>query len=204
MDQDEPAPVPVAQAVPPPTWTQATPGTPTAMPAAAPLAPVRLPTSTLLMGGGAVALVLGAFLPWVTVASIFNLSGVSVRYGIGTLVAGLLVLVVAFGRDRVYDASKQRPLRIGAVVLGVAALGVALYVGFAIRNSLAQDKEGGSASGFSADTTSGDPEFQKSVDDFGKQIANAFAPKTGFGVYVTALGGLLVVVGAAQALRAEE
>jgi hypothetical protein len=167
---------------------------PYASPAAGP-AGGALPATALIMGAGGLALVFGAFLPWVTVASIFTVNGVSVHWGIATLIAGLVVLVVALGRGRIYTADQEQPLSIVAAVLGVGAIAVALYVGFAIRDSVAEDK---------SDVASG-PSTGPDVDiDFGNAFAELFKVRTGFGVYITAIGGVLAAAGGIQQLRTKQ
>lgn len=80
--------------------------------------PGRLPTSTLLMGAGGVLLLISAILPWVTVFGI-GISGVSAQWGVITLLAGLAVLVAAFGAGRIFDAAKTALLTTIAAGLGM-------------------------------------------------------------------------------------
>ena len=60
-----------------------------------PTGPSRLPTTTLLIAAGAVLILIGSFLPWITVFG-FGISGVDTDYGIITLVIAAVALVAAF------------------------------------------------------------------------------------------------------------
>ena len=171
-------------------------------------APARIPVPTLLLGAGGVALVIGSLLPWVTVGSIFSISGITSKYGIGTLLVGLFALLAAFGAGRVFVTTARRPVMIGTAVLGVAALGLAVYVGFAIRDSVAKSDSRSKATGTAAplpigtsDPSNLDQSFQDAFKGLQDKLASVFAVHTGFGVYVTALGGALVIGGAALSLR---
>jgi hypothetical protein len=158
-----------------------------------PYAATTLPATMLLLGAGGLALVFGAFLPWVTVASFFTISGFSVHWGIATLIAGCAVLVVALGRGTIYTPDQQQAVCIVAAVLGVGAIAVSLYVGFAIRDSVAEAKS--SIPSSPAGTNPG-------VDiDFGDALAEFFKIRTGSGVYVTALGGVMAAAGGILQLR---
>lgn len=152
-------------------------------------APNRLPTSTLLIAGGAVLILIGSFLPWVKIFA-FGISGVDTDYGIITLLIGVIALVAAFGAGRVFDAGKTRAALVVTAVLGAVALACALYVGFAIRDSVAED-EGGTDTAATEEESGLGEEFDDALEDF----ASALEPQTGVGVYTTALGGVLVLAG---------
>ncbi len=155
--------------------------------------PTKLPTSALLLAAGGLLLVLGAFLPWVEAAQVFGVSGIGVRWGIATLLAGVFAAVAAFGSGRIFARAGRLPVMIAAVVLGSASLLIALYVGLAIRGSVAET---------GAETAStGDPALDAELDEFSASLEEAFAPKTGIGVYSTALGGVLVLAGGVLSLR---
>ncbi|MCW2738472.1 hypothetical protein [Nocardioides sp.] len=94
--------------------------------------------------------------------------------------------------------STDKALAIAGVVLGLLSLAIAIYVGFAIRDSIAED-EGGSDSSSSEST--GNDELDDSLDEFERSLEELFKVGTGIGVYATALGGLAVAGGAAMKLR---
>ena len=146
---------------------------------------------------------LGAFLPWVTVGEIFGISGVSAQYGIATLVVGLLALVAAFGTGKIFDRSKRSLVVTAAAVLGAIAVAISIFVGFAIRDSVAKDETEQQTAQES--TSTGDEELDQSLENFGadlaKTFADAFKVSTGIGVYATLLGGALVVAGGFKARR---
>lgn len=162
-----------------------------------PTAPSRLPASTLLAGAGGLLVVLGAFLPWVTVGSVFSISGIDAKYGIATLIVGIILLIAAFGAGKVYDASKAKVAATVITVLGALALAVGLYAGFVIRDNIAEANADTSASS----TTEGGGELDAAFEDFANEIAEAFKPGTGFGVYATALGGALALGGGLMAAK---
>ena len=162
-------------------------------------APSRLPTSTLLIGAGALLLVVGAFLPWVKVFA-FGISGVDTDWGIFTLLIGVVALVAAFGAGRVFNASKSGVLLKVTAALGVVAVAIAVYVGFAIRDSVAQD-EAGAETSTSEEEDLG--EFGEGFEDVFKDLADALKPTTGVGVYATLLGGALVAAGGLMGSRRE-
>lgn len=160
-----------------------------------PTGPSRLPTTTLLIAAGAVLILIGSFLPWITVFG-FGISGVDTDYGIITLVIAAVALVAAFGAGRVFDVGKTRVAMIVTAVLGAVALACALYVGFAIRESVAEDEGGSEAAATDEESGLGE-EFDDALEGF----AESLAPKTGVGVYATALGGVLVLAGGVMAAR---
>jgi hypothetical protein len=164
-------------------------------PASTPAGAGRLPTSTLLLGAGALLLIVGAFLPWIKVFA-FGISGVDTNYGIGTLLIGVVALVGAFGAGRIFNASKAGIFLKVAAALGVVALALALYVGFAIRDSIAEDEAGTDDAAATEDSGLG-AEFDDALED----LTEALKPTTGVGVYATALGGALVLAGGLMASR---
>lgn len=161
---------------------------------------LRLPLSTLLLGAGGVLLVLGALLPWVTVGSILSISGITARWGLLTIIAGVVVLLAASGAGRGFAARQAHSVALVAAVAGAASLLIALYVGFAIRDAVAESREGSQTVGVVAPSGL-DPEFQRSFDELSASLLEAFKASTGVGVYATALGGALACVGYALALR---
>lgn len=161
-----------------------------------PTGPSRLPTTTLLIAAGAVLILIGSFLPWITVFG-FGISGVNTDYGIITLVIAAVALVAAFGAGRVFDAGKTRAAMIVTAVLGAVALACALYVGFAIRDSVAEDEGGSDAAATEEEDSGLGDEFDDALEGF----AESLSPKTGVGVYTTALGGVLVLAGGLMAAR---
>jgi hypothetical protein len=155
------------------------------------------PVPVVAIGVGALLLAVGAFLPWVTIFFL-SISGVDARYGLATLAAGLVAGLLAFQltTGRLANVSVQ-PAAVAGVVLGVLSLGIALYVGFAIRSGVAEAKTG-TADIATFETSSegtGNAELDASLDDLSRSVQDAFRPGTGAGVYVTALGGVLVAAG---------
>jgi uncharacterized membrane protein YedE/YeeE len=156
-----------------------------------PASPGRLPTSTLLIGAGALLLLLGAFLPWVKVFA-FGISGVDTDWGIVTLLIGVVALVAAFGAGRIFDPSKANIFLKVTAALGVVAVAIAVYVGFAIRDAVAED-ETGTETSTSEEQDLG--ELGEGFEDAFSDLADALKPTTGVGVYATLLGGALVAAG---------
>lgn len=168
-------------------------------------APGRLPTSSLLLGAGGILLIIGALLPWVTIAEVFSISGVGSDYGIIALLGAAVALVAALGAGRVFSAGQTKPVAIAAIVLGVLSLAAALYVGFAIRDAVAEDEVDDGAVAQEDEISTGDAELdaelEASLEGFAAELEAAFTPTTGIGVYTTALGGLLVIAGGAMLAR---
>lgn len=160
----------------------------------------NFPAPVLLLGCGGVLLTIGALLPWVTVGSFLSISGVTARWGLLTLVAGLgaIAIAVQISTGRLVPRSTDKALAIAGAVLGLLSFAIAIYVGFAIRDSIADD-EGGADSSSSAST--GNDEFDESMDELERSLEELFKVGTGIGVYATALGGLAVGGGAAMKLR---
>lgn len=163
----------------------------------------RLPASTLLLGAGGLLLILGAFLPWVTIGAIGSISGVNSRYGLGTLLIGVMVLVATFGVGRIFSRDEAKAVMIIAAAFGAASLVLALYVGFATRDSVAEGEVDDAGASEGADSSSDD--LDAAFEDFGKEFEESLAEfvkvGTGVGVYATALGGALVAGGGYLASR---
>ncbi len=165
--------------------------------------PGRLPASTLALAVGGILLIIGAMLPWVTVGALFSISGITAHYGLGTLLIGLVALVAAFGAGRVFSPRAGKFVSAITSLLGLVALAVALLVAFGIRDAIAESESGGNKS-VATDTTNpitGDTELDNSLRELGESVAEAFKVSTGMGVYSTAAGGLLVLLGGVQAFR---
>jgi hypothetical protein len=158
-----------------------------------------LPRAVLTIGVGGVFALVGSLLPWVTIASILSISGVSARWGLIPLVAGLLLVAIAIqlATGKLVAATANRALAIVGIVLGVLSLATSLYVGFAIRDAVAESKSETSAS---EDVSTGDAEMDAWADEFAKGLEELFEIGTGIGVYVTGLGGLLGAGGSALAV----
>lgn len=161
----------------------------------------------LLLGGGA-AVVLGSFLPWVRIL-VFEISGVTARWGIVTLLAGAVALVAAYQawKGGLLKASTTKPLLIAAVVAGVLAVLVPAAVALELKESVAESEvedESGeelSSGDSEIDDEFFDPEFEAEMEEFERSMAEAFAVKLGFGLWLTLIGGVLMLAGAVDALR---
>jgi len=159
-----------------------------------------LPPYVLLLFAGGVLAVVGSFLPWVSIGALLSVTGVEARWGLFTLGAGFAASAIAIqlSSGRLVRRKMDRALAIAAVVLGVVSLGIAIYVGFAVRDAVAESNSESSTSAEASST--GDPEFDASLDDFAKGIEEAFKVRTGAGVYLTVLSGILISAGGAIAL----
>lgn len=164
-----------------------------------PATTTRLPASTIVLALGGGLLVIGAFLDWISSAGIFGVTGVRARYGLVTLAVGLYVQAVAFGAGRLYDVSYRKPVAVVTLLLGAASAGLALAVGFTIVNA-ADSEPPPAAAAAPADPDDPFAALGESFDQLGDDLAEAFAPKLGVGVFVTVAGGALVAVGAAASL----
>lgn len=154
----------------------------------------------LLIALGAILLVLGSFLPWVTVGAFWSISGVGARWGLITLFTGLALLVIAVQllTGRLVQPSRTRALAVGGVVLGVLSVGLALYVGLGLRDAIAES-DGGTAASESADNAA--DELDGLADDFADSLKALFEVGTGAGLYTVGVGGILGAAAAGLALR---
>lgn len=161
----------------------------------------QFPAEVLMLGLGGILMFVGAFLPWVSVASIFSVSGIDAQWGLVALFAGFAALGVSaqLGTGRLVRAELNRGLSILGVILGVVGLAAALYVGFAIRDTVAEDESGSTTT--SEDESTGDAEFDASMEEFEESLEDLFAIKVGTGVYIAIAGGLLTSAGGAVAIR---
>lgn len=190
-------------------WPSGTPRWPDAGPAS-PVAPSRgLPLPALLLGLGGVLLALSSLLPWVSVL-VFDLSGLKVEWGAAALVGGLVALAAALEEATGALGRSLRPLlRIGALVGGLAGTGAALVVRQRIGSAgegfdsgldtatsdlggLAENGVPGPGTGFG---------LEEGFADFGKQLAEAFTPSPGVGLWMALVAGLVVAAGAVTAMR---
>jgi hypothetical protein len=181
------------------------------------LTPASGPGSALLLLAGGILAVLGAFLPWVTVF-VFNINGVSARWGFLSLLAGLVGLAAGYQRWKggLFKARSTRTVMICGLVAGFVALSTSLLVAVALKTDVAKSKTGGdttSTTVASSDCeTAPDPaacrqianeSFGSAFDDFSKSLEKAFAVRIGYGIWVTALGGLAMAVGSTMSLRGD-
>lgn len=132
--------------------------------------------------------------------SILSVSGVDGRWGLVSLAAGLVAVLIAIqvGTGRLIRRSPDTALAVTGVVVGLVSVAGALYVGFAIRDTVAE-QETRSSSASEADT--GSDELDASRNEFQTSLEELFKVGTGVGVYVTTLGGLLVAAGGAMTFR---
>lgn len=144
------------------------------------------PVAPAVLALGGLALVLGAFLPWLHIAG-QSFSGVSGDLGSGraTLAAGVVALVAAAAALRGgLDAGRS----VGLGLAGAFACARALYGRSRIQTL--------------ADLV-GDAGSQPLPPEFAG-VASAFlevvTPSVGEGIWLTLVGGLLVIVGAVLAL----
>lgn len=172
----------------------------------APDANTRLPAWTLLIGFGGLALVIGAFLPWVTVGTIFSVNGLNAHYGIGTLLAGVVALATALGAGRIYKRKNRETFVSLSALLGLGAVVVAVLAAVFVQRSIADTNGRLSAAESSSPPNSAgssDSAFAQSLTEMQNSIQNSIAQAlqigTGFGVYLTGLGGVLILAGAGVA-----
>lgn len=162
-------------------------------PPAEPKPTTKLPTSTLLLGAGGLLLLLSAFMPWIKVLA-FSLSGVDTDWGLIAIVAGVAAIIAAAG-PRVFASEKAVAAVLSLTgILAVFAIIGAIYVGFAVRDSVA--KEESSEASSPSNPYLGE-EFEDALDEF----AEAFKPTTGTGVYAAVIGGVVVLAGTVVAGR---
>lgn len=121
----------------------------------------------------AAALTIGSLTPWLTIFG-FGLSGVSIHYGIVSLITAGLVGVLAYLTTRSVSAKALRGSALAAMAGGLLSVASAVYVGWAIRNSYA-DEEG-------------------ATDEFSLSLAEAFRPSVGIGLWLVLLAGIAAVV----------
>lgn len=158
-----------------------------------------------MLGLGGLALALGSFLPWVTIFA-FNISGNNARYGFVALLGGVAALVVGYQvfKGGLFTKEHTNNLIVLTLVLAVLALAAALYVGFAVRDSVAAAKATGGAS--SVDVGGDTPferEFEKSMREFERTLTKAFGPRVGYGIWVTIVGALLSIAGSIHYLKGQ-
>lgn len=121
----------------------------------------------------AAALTIGSLTPWLTIFG-FGLSGVSIHYGIVSLITAGLVGVLAYLMTRSVSTKALRGSALAAMAGGLLSVASAVYVGWAIRNSYA-DEEG-------------------ATDEFSLSLAEAFRPSVGMGLWLVLLAGLAAIV----------
>lgn len=112
-----------------PNWWQATDGKwyPPAVPAATTGSNVR-PGLILIMGGAA-ALVIGSFLPWIKASAVFvgTITKSGVEGGDGWFLIGLAVGLVVLGWPLVIRHPVAKGAALGLVVVAAAALALTIY-----------------------------------------------------------------------------
>lgn len=166
---------------------------------------LRTNAAIVLSASGGILLIVGSFMPWVVSPGLptgphgpvgpLRTSGITADWGILTLVLGLLALAVAIlmATARLGGDGSSKPLSgIAALILGLASVGLA-RVGFHTRFDAAASAamvnpdwepiSGGPASNLSAEM------FREVAAFVGVEIS------AGTGLYVCALGGLLVAAG---------
>jgi hypothetical protein len=120
----------------------------------------------------AAALAIGSLTPWVTIIGI-GLSGVSIHYGIVSLVTAAAVGILVYLRS---TQPGSHAARVGAIVVavgGALSIASAIYVGWAIRSSFG----------------SGDDD-----NDLAEAFVNALSPGIGIGLWLVLAGGIAALV----------
>jgi hypothetical protein len=121
----------------------------------------------------AAALVIGSLTPWVSIIGI-GLSGVSIHYGYVSLVAGALTALWAYLSTRSTTTKVMRGTTAAVALTALASAASAIYVGWAIRSSFADD---------------GDAD-----NEFAQAFADAFRPGLGFGLWLVLAAAVVAVV----------
>jgi hypothetical protein len=137
-------------------------------PPSTPARPVN--TRMITYAAAVAALVVGSLTPWVTIFGI-GLSGVSIHYGIVSLLAAGLTALLAYLSTRTMGERARRATAAVTAVAALASAGCAIYVGWAVRSSYADDAS--------------------SDNEFANAFAEAFRPGLGIGVWLV-LGGAVV------------
>jgi hypothetical protein len=208
-----PPQAPTAGSLPaqPGTWAAAAPTWPAATApgsvgwAPAPASRAGLPLPVLLLGIGGLLLALSSALPWVKVVML-DLSGLQVDWGIAALVGGLVALLAAAEEATGLLGSAARPLsRAGALLGGLAGAGAALAVWTKVRAAESDFAEAVGSAPDGLSEVAGDPAapdaFSQGFEELGRQLAEAFQPSAGVGLWMALVAGALVVTGAALAFR---
>lgn len=188
-------------------WPAAAPtATPTPVPH--PNTTRALPLPALLLGLGGVLLSLSSLLPWVSIL-VFDLSGLKVEWGAAALVGGFVAVVSAVEEGTGLIGRAARPvLRVGALLGGLAGAGAALAVRQRIGSTTDGFTSGLESAGSDAATDLGldgapftGGGLEEGFGDFGAQLAEAFMPSAGVGLWLALGAGLVVAAGAVAALR---
>lgn len=116
------------------------------------------------------ALIIGSLTPWVTIFGV-GLSGVSIHYGIVSLIAAAFTALLAYLTTRTMSKGGLRAAAGLTAVCALASAGCAIYVGWAVRSSYADDTG--------------------SDNDFANAFAEALRPGLGIGVWLV-LGGAVI------------
>jgi hypothetical protein len=167
-------------------------------------------------------MLLGAFLPWVTVL-VISVSGVDAQWGLLTLAAGVVVALAAYqihAGGLVQNMAERTVITI-AVVAALAGLFAPVYVAGEAKRSVAistlqsanpfGSSSGGSLFGITPRTSTTSPSGSSrtpSLDGFGNLftglLGNALGPKLGFGIWLSILGALAALAGALDHSRSKE
>ena len=138
-----------------------------------PPAPRAVNRTAVLLVATAIALAIGSLTPWLTVLG-FGISGVSIHYGIVSLVTAGLLGLLAYFATRDTSIRAWRATAAAAGLGGLLCVASALYVGWAIRSSYADE---------GTDTS-----------ELAQSFADAFRPGLGIGLWLVLLAGAATVL----------
>lgn len=138
-----------------------------------------------------VLLIYGIFSPWITVATIFNVSGTSSVYGLFVFISAFMFIV--YGLTGLIQNSVlgeyQNLIRKITLIVSTFTLLNLMYL---IYRYLAAMKEFNKITSEAAASTDGLGELGQSLDNLFENITNALKPTIGLGFYIILIG---IVVG---------
>jgi hypothetical protein len=138
-----------------------------------------------------VLLVYGVFSPWITVATIFNVSGNSSVYGLFVFVSAFMFTIygsTGLMQNSVFDEYRNLIRRLALIVSSFTLLNLT----YLIYRYLVAIKEFNKISNEASSSTESLGDLGQSLDNLFQNITNALKPTIGLGFYIILIG---IVIG---------
>lgn len=136
-------------------------------------------------------LIYGIFSPWITVATIFNVSGTSSIYGLFVFISAFMFIVLGLTGLLQNSVLSEYQNLIRKITLIVSTFTL-LNLMYLIYRYLGAIKEFKKITDEASSSTEGLGEFGQSLDNLFENITNALKPTIGLGFYIILIG---IVVG---------
>jgi hypothetical protein len=134
-----------------------------------------------------VLLIYGIFSPWITVATIFNVSGTSSVYGLFVFISAFMFIVYGLTGLLQNSVLSEYQNLIRKVTLIVSTFTL-LNLMYLIYRYLGAIKEFNEITSDASSTTEGLGELGQSLDNLLENITNALKPTIGLGFYIILIG----------------